>query len=327
MATKKSPPVEEEGIARSFKRGVGAFLRSYARNMGDGNKAEEALNRLRRFVQEGDGFEYTIHISTYQYDARMDVSDELRTLYYFSRWKAVQGALGGGQDSDWLHWWKMSVAYGYWFTRVVRFKQEIFIAKNNSTKWMYLQDTVAFLGDCLALGWLDWAVDLARVVNWGLDHTAFGDQDEEHHRRIQYFVFRLVADWQGWPARTYPDFVRDIPAYNDLLGNWRDPDPAAITPALIAACDRHTHQARYSENREYDLPDDGLTYDPFEILAVLRLRQLAGLENPVLDHPLMNTPLGKLHEPVPPVYTDELLEKVIEKMQQMFYPGLAERPT
>jgi hypothetical protein len=51
---------------------------------------------------------------------------------------------------------------------------------------------------------------------------------------------------------------------------------------------------------------------------VLKLRQLHGLENPVLDHLLMNTPLGKLPDPAP-LYTDELLEGVIARVR-MTYP-------
>jgi hypothetical protein len=46
----------------------------------------------------------------------------------------------------------------------------------------------------------------------------------------------------------------------------------------------------------------------------MRLRQLEGLENPVLKHVLMDTPLGKLPDPLPP-YGDDLREKILARVR------------
>ena len=66
-------------------------------------------------------------------------------------------------------------------------------------------------------------------------------------------------------------------------------------------------------------------HDPFEILAVLRVRAIAGLENPALPHRLMETPLGQLPMPSQP-YMDELPKGIIEQTRKDFpnVPSLSE---
>ena len=88
-----------------------------------------------------------------------------------------------------------------------------------------------------------------------------------------------------------------MPIYNGILERWRDPNPQVLTPWLHAACDRHTQESRFdTEKSAYDFGDDRLTRTPIEILLLFRLRQLAGLANPVVDHPLMATPFDRLPE-------------------------------
>ena len=67
-----------------------------------------------------------------------------------------------------------------------------------------------------------------------------------------------------------------------------------------------------AEKSDPDFPHKAWWYDPFEILAVLYLRTLAGLVNPVLAHPLLATPIGVLPAAAP-VYHDDLLEAVIRQ--------------
>jgi hypothetical protein len=71
---------------------------------------------------------------------------------------------------------------------------------------------------------------------------------------------------------------------------------------LVSACDRHTHETRPdTEKTFFDFDDEILIRTPIEILLVLRLRALSGLENPTLQHPLMEAPFDTLPhaEPVP----------------------------
>ncbi len=91
------------------------------------------------------------------------------------------------------------------------------------------------------------------------------------------------------------------PLFEQILDAWRAPDLAALAPLFAAACDRHTFQSRYGSGGDnYDFNRDYMWYVAFEILAVLRLREISGRANPVLDHLLVQTPLGRLGSPVPP---------------------------
>ena len=129
--------------------------------------------------------------------------------------------------------------------------------------------------------------------------VGFPDYDDKKkpffQRRTQLFLLRLIADWQGIAPPPMPRQVDDEPLFAALLAHWRSPDRDALTPLLLAACGRHTHLVMIYK----DSPDFGtsgnLVYIPFEILAVLRLRQMHGLINPQLDHPLMATRMGVLH--------------------------------
>jgi hypothetical protein len=56
---------------------------------------------------------------------------------------------------------------------------------------------------------------------------------------------------------------------------------------------------------------------PFEILAVLCVREILGLPNPALDHPLMAAAFGTLPGPSEP-YRDALLDGVIRQARAEF---------
>jgi hypothetical protein len=39
-------------------------------------------------------------------------------------------------------------------------------------------------------------------------------------RRTQYFLLRLIADWQGWPAPKLPRQADDEPLFAALPARW-----------------------------------------------------------------------------------------------------------
>ena len=167
---------------------------------------------------------------------------------------------------------------------------------------------VATIVDCLLRGWHEQALDLANLTR-----SAFAQNDDPYAPRLtQWFVLRLLTDWQQ-EQHTYRPLRFKEPVYNALIEKWRTHDAAEITELLLAACDRHTHHSLFtSGSKSPDLDDAVLWYDPFEINAVLYLRRLEGLENPVLDHLLMQTPLAALPAPAP-FADDELLDEVVAK--------------
>jgi hypothetical protein len=306
------PSIAPMGIRPQFQR-IKPYLKSYTRGF-DEAEYQRKLANLQRYAAEGEGFVY----SAYKGDPlKFDFSTaflETIGVYWVTRWLAIQGALGGAVD--WHTTWQRSVAYGYWGYRMDLDKARDRVPRS-------IRNMVFSLADCLVLGWQEWALDLAQRVLHGLDRKGvffndgkqvFSDYNERHHPRTQIFVLRLIADWQGWPQRAWAKWAFEEPIFNALLEHWRTPDANALQPLLLAACDRHTHESRSGGSANFDIEKEGFWYDPFEVLAVMKLRQLQGLENPVVDHLLMNTPLGKLPEPVPP-YSDALLEGVIARVR------------
>lgn len=239
------------------------------------------------------------------------------------RWMAVQAMLGEHEGATVL--WMRSVAYKYWKSRIeIRFHTHALAQfkqgeRPQKLKMLLLHQFGAVIANCLSLGWTDWAIDLTKKARWGLDNELFNDGDDESHRRTHHFILRLVGRWQDWPEREEPSCAFDEPLFNVLLDGWATLSPDEIAPLLIAACDRHTYQARPDSNKAcFDMPYSGLEYDPFEVLAVMKLRELHGLPNPVLDHVLMNTPLGRLPSSTAP-YTDKLLDGVLAQARCEFF--------
>jgi len=138
---------------------------------------------------------------------------------------------------------------------------------------------------------------------------------ESKHRRGHAFMLRLFASWCGNVNHAWPPFAQEEPIYEGILERWREPNPEALKPWLIAACDRHTYEAL--PDTEDDFHDfSRLVHVPLEILLLFRLRELIGLVNPVLEHPLMDSPFNKLPKPAPPYVPDELMRGTLARVRE-----------
>ncbi len=306
------PDIPALGIRPQFPR-VKSYVKSLPQDSVE--RANDPLSRLQRYAEAGAGFTYSYGpgLGENQYSFSTAASDAGYAAHPL-RWDAVRAALE--QESGWQAQWQRSTAYAYWSLRMkARTQQTILEDFESGRRRQYLgclslQRTAAVIADCLALGWQDWAIDLSQRALWWLGHGGFSDGSDWHHRRTQLFVLRLIGDWQGWEERKGPSFAFDEPLFNALIAHWRTADLDKLVPLLIAACDRHTQQARGGVNAQWDISDDVDAYDPYEVLALLKLREMHGLVNPGVDHLLMRTPLGRLPDAAPP-YTDACLAGVI----------------
>lgn len=166
------------------------------------------------------------------------------------------------------------------------------------------------------LGQVDEAVYMGYMTHAALNQSFQLELSyEERHRRCHAFMLRLFADWRGDAKHDWPAFAHEEPVYEGLRAVWREPDPETLKPWLLAACDRHTHEARPdTEKVFYDC--SRFLRTPLEILMVFRLRELAGLSNPMLDHPLMEAPFDRLSD-MPPAYVpDALMLGTLERVRQ-----------
>jgi hypothetical protein len=327
IAARTDADVERMGVRPQFPKPK-AYLKSFI--LGPQNWESEDLDRLRRYSRgesESLRYRYDAKGETFEYNA-YNVKEDLLRVAIALRWHAIQAALSG--TAPWIETWRRACAYDYWAMRMDCRNQLCILNDYRNGKRPQFLGTLALhrlgfcVGNVLALGWADWAADLARRARDALDNDGFFDGGDETHRRTQHFILRLVGNWQGWPERSGPRCAFDTPLFNSLIEQWRAPDPEIVIPLLLAACDRHTHEARPDTNTSwFDLPWRDEWYVPFEVLAFLKLRQINSIaipDPPTLDHPLMKTPLGQLPDTVPP-YTDELLDGLISRVRRE-YPDL-----
>lgn len=161
------------------------------------------------------------------------------------------------------------------------------------------------------------------AAKW-LGEALLSDVDSEQ-------LFRQRADWSPLNQLVYEiaarylnrkvdvkkiSVTRTCPAYEDIWTNWIDTQ--RVGAALDAAGEYHI--ANGNTVRERDEMDFIATYCnavPWEILAVLRLRQEQGLGPPPLSHPFLQTPLMSPPESLP-VEIDELLEQAVEAGRKIF---------
>lgn len=178
------------------------------------------------------------------------------------------------------------------------------------------------LGALLIADWRKPAIILMQAIREGLDSPFVNWSQLPYFYPHFKFLVLLVADGQGQPLdRTVYGFtardMKDVPAavttYETVLANWRSTDLDQVRRLVGEMADFHVISSTkdmeaFSSQSEYLFP--------YEILAFLRMREWAGLENPKsFEHPLMNTPLAVLPPAPLPWPEDPLLDAAIAKFK------------
>lgn len=320
--------ITREGVYPRFPT-----LKTYLKNLSPPPKAwnVDRLAALTRFSREGPFF--------LSREAKYPFGPSLASSFLLSvglerACFAIDAALKG--DDGWFEPWRQWVSYAYWAQRIAtvwnvhgqpQVTNKAGVALVDRPISLFLDRLGATVGNCLGLGWTEFAVNLVESTNAALPTGTFVDAGRWGARRTQHFMLRLVGDWQGWPPRqatkSKDDAIAfDEPLFNALVENWRTTDMAKIEFLLLAACDRHTQQSRTdSSSKFYDMRNLENYFDPFEVLGVMRLRELDGLANPKVDHPLLATPLGRLPPTTEP-YHDALLEGILDHGKRAWFPEL-----
>ncbi len=174
------------------------------------------------------------------------------------------------------------------------------------------------LARAISLGcWVE-ADRIANIIRGGLtERRKVGGRqqpicafDAIHVTRVAPFVLNLYAQWTGKPFPLEGLPVISMEAYEPLLSLWQTEDLTALEQALFVACDLHMERSKLSQVESFEFIDEVDILHPAEILAVLRLREAKGLANPAIDHPLMQTPVGRLFE-IKSVPHEEVLERAV----------------
>jgi len=147
-----------------------------------------------------------------------------------------------------------------------------------------------------------------------------GDEDAAYHSHF-WFLLHLLADWQGEEIDTARyDYPEDMKIYGEILPRWRTQDQTELDQLVYKLADFHIQESVELEDSE-DVPefdDRDFWLFPYEIHAMLRLREWVGLENPKeLSHPLMQLVQNRLPRSLPDVETP-LLDQAVAKFEKEF---------
>ncbi|MCB6183169.1 hypothetical protein LIN78_06395 [Leeia sp. TBRC 13508] len=217
----------------------------------------------------------------------------------------------------WLRYYQVSQLQNVFWHH--RFNSLLTERANRSLKMFNMESAAHMLAVMAMIGWKEEAIYQGYLTHAALNRDyQLALQYREEHRRAQAFILRLFADWVGDCHHQWPAYAYDEPIYETLLVHWRTPNPEDLVPCLLAACDRHTYSSgKETLKKFFDFNTENyLQRVPVEILFLFRLRQWEGLENPILDHPLMAAPFDQLPpvQAVPPL--DDLMQGVLKRARE-----------
>ena len=237
------------------------------------------------------------------------VSFDLSGLYHL-RHAAHKSLTEGKPDLN-----QLSLGVMYWL-RSQQFYQSVqdryFTERQRSS--IGFSDASKALAMLLSMNWKKQAIIFGTDTIKAIGTGYYSDIALDFKNCANWFFVKLFADWQdietGFEPERYP-----APLFDQLLQCWREPDENQLVELLLAICDQHTHECFERSScisKQKDFALDPFFGWPIEIHMLFRLREDIGLENPELDHPLMQTGLAP-YLPEVPVVTDDLLNRVTEK--------------
>jgi len=116
---------------------------------------------------------------------------------------------------------------------------------------------------------------------------------------IFVLMLRLLADYLAEEPLEIRGEARDEPLCASLFNEWRGKDRDGIAEICLAVGDYHTHRCGLPKRDFYhEFANGTWMRTPIELLLLFKLRMMIGLDYPTLDHPLLNTVLGRLPEEI-----------------------------
>jgi hypothetical protein len=149
------------------------------------------------------------------------------------------------------------------------------------------------------------------------EKTDGGDKLYFNSEPLFPFVLKLYSVWVGKEIEFRADVSDPLRRYRQVFDHWHS--PSDLGRALLDLCDLHCEEA-IDRGGASAFAFHPYNVFPVEIMSILRIRRLLGLDTPEISHPLMETPL--LTPPkTPPVVEDALLDRVVRRFRSDFPDG------
>lgn len=115
-----------------------------------------------------------------------------------------------------------------------------------------------------------------------------GRFSDTQYRPLFIYIFRIFASYFGQPDIEVTGDAQKDEVTQALFALWRTPDADELVDVCLDTLDQHTHRCHVGDARHfYEFESCNWIRLPIEIWLTFCLREKLGLQNPVLDHPLM----------------------------------------
>lgn len=144
----------------------------------------------------------------------------------------------------------------------------------------------------IAMGNDSWAHPFGRHLLSNFRNFGRGDRVYFYTEALHPFVLKMFAKWVGEDLDFRPDVEKPLGRYHQIFDTWADPQ--RFGQAIVDICDYHCEQC-------FDGPGYPMfVYPPYnifpvEIISLLRIRRVLGLDTPTIAHRLLDSPL--MHPP------------------------------
>src|SRR6266516_96196 len=271
---------------------------------------EKAIAEIRRWVadpfNESFMFERSLNkLKEFSSGQEVKIGEVLVSLTSLSTWYASKGvveifagsATEGLCDSFWCDFFDNTIMK-LSFEKAKSQKKRSLLGAVTGLKYLKgpnpripFNEQGLLLAKAFALGLVSEGEAIGRDSLICLKEGRFYGLDQN---KLTPFVLSVFAKWKNI-ALTPEEFPFEIPdGYKVLLQNLTQ-EPDEIRRDIAKACDFHLSRSKeHTDSETYEFADTVYAIYPVEILMVFLIRQLLGLNNPKVEHPLLNSPFGKL---------------------------------
>lgn len=168
-------------------------------------------------------------------------------------------------------------------------------------------DHASWIGLAAGVGAMEVVERWAPLVVQALQN---GYVPETKYEGMNHFILRL---WCAARGRDYPQ--TGYPLYDvaeGVLAKWDTPDTETLGQWLVQLCNLHTKLTGSADFMDFA---NQFSHYPVEVMMLFRLREQRGLNNPLVDHPLMKFSWSRVW-PVRVAQPDDLLARVHRRLEQ-----------